>query len=77
MENNNLLLILSLMFLMLYFYFLFSEYKKKGFKEKDYVGGKYEAFKYGAITGPWNTKYHWGTIVQIILLAAAIYLQVK
>ena len=66
---------ITLLFLVFEFYFMLRRLKRVGgFKGKRLIDEKGEAF-FHAILGPWETKYHWGGIVQLILLFLIIYLQ--
>jgi hypothetical protein len=42
-----------------------------GFKDKTISGGQSEAFK-ASITGAWHSKYHWGTIVQVLSVGVGL-----
>jgi len=55
---------ITLIFLFHEFYFIWRGLKRVGgYKRKTLLGGKVEAFNHEIIE-PWNTKYHWGGILQ-------------
>jgi hypothetical protein len=43
-----------------------------GFKRKTLTGQRHEAFV-ASITGPWHSKYHWGTIVQVLSFGVSFF----
>ena len=65
------------LFLFLFFElaFAYRAYKKRGFKGKNFFTNQGESFFY-AIIEPWQTKYKWGGIIQLIFLFFTIFLQI-
>lgn len=64
-------------FFLLVFCLLFGYrgYKKKGRKNRNIFGQKSE-FLLFIITEPWETKYRWGGVVQLILFFLLIIIQI-
>jgi len=76
MSKNILLILFSVLFFLHFFYFQWRGFKRTGTKEYENSSlfrQKNIAFDIG-LSEPWRTKYKWGGIVQIILIALIIFL---
>lgn len=75
MEKETIVGLLGLVAIFYHLSFIHKETKNnKEFHEADWFDQKVMAFKFG-IFSPWNTRFRWGGIVQILLLLLGILLQ--
>ncbi|MBF0286974.1 MAG: hypothetical protein HQM14_04080 [SAR324 cluster bacterium] len=76
MNNENQLLFTGIAFALLLVYFGLAEVKSRGgYQSKATNEQKIEIFRLSVIRA-WNTKYHWGIILEAVLLVYIIYIQI-
>ena len=73
--SGNTHFFISVLFVLYEFVFVFRGLKKRGgFVHRHHGMQKHEVFTH-MVVEPWKTKFHWGGIVQLILVFLVIALQ--